>query len=77
MNQNNLKLCPYCAEKIKLAAIVCKHCGRELDDYRYKSPESQQNKKVLDVLGNPGFVMVEGGNCTHHHKKAPNFEWST
>lgn len=24
------KKCPFCAEDIKLAAIVCKHCGREL-----------------------------------------------
>ena len=25
-----LKLCPFCAEEIKLAAIVCKHCSRDL-----------------------------------------------
>jgi len=27
------KLCPFCAEEIKAAAIVCKHCGRELPGY--------------------------------------------
>ncbi len=25
-----VKVCPYCAEGIKPAAVVCKHCGRDL-----------------------------------------------
>ena len=24
------KVCPFCSEQIKSAAIVCKHCGRDL-----------------------------------------------
>jgi hypothetical protein len=33
---NDLKLCPYCAEEIKTAAIFCKHCRTPLDN----SPEA-------------------------------------
>lgn len=28
--ESSEKTCPFCAEKIKTAAVVCKHCGREL-----------------------------------------------
>ncbi len=27
---NNTKICPYCAEEIKQAAIICKHCKSKL-----------------------------------------------
>ena len=26
----SLKICPFCAEEIKAAAIVCKHCGKDV-----------------------------------------------
>lgn len=51
------KLCPFCAEEIKKAAIVCKHCGRELPGFEKHS----LLKTPLD-LENTETVKNEGGS---------------
>ena len=31
LQSGDVRKCPFCAELIKFEAVVCKHCGRELE----------------------------------------------
>lgn len=44
------KICPYCAEVIKEAAIVCKHCGKDF-------PTNTFNLKEKEHIDNERFKL--------------------
>jgi hypothetical protein len=73
---NETRMCPLCAEAIKLEAIVCKHCGQRIDQY----PTSWTPKHVRAQKGEGNsvhFVVYGNRRCTRRFSCNCGSSWVT
>ena len=55
--ENLTKICPFCAEEVKIEALKCKHCGEQLDDSTigHDSNAEKDKSPILSLIWKVGM----------------------
>lgn len=62
-NNSNTRVCPFCAESVKLEAKVCKHCHKELPEVTEEQkakPASSKSGLIIAIVIVVGFFLLVG-----------------
>jgi hypothetical protein len=51
------RLCPYCAETVKFAAVKCKHCGSDLPPGEHEAPIKTGQATDQDLMAKHGITF--------------------
>ncbi len=67
-----LKYCKYCGEKIPMDAVICTHCGRQVEELKAEQPDIIVNNNNINQNINDNDNRLYGG---YYDYGIPKSKW--